>query len=763
MKIRGNSFAQEAIFPCRIYSIFSAVVFYCVYLNASFCQEIGSYRTVASGNFGNSAIWEVYDGLGWTSASTKPTLANDIYIEQPHLLTLTGNEEAKSVFLNSDAGATQKLNLNNYNLNIYGTLQAFDGATPGIPAGAHNSSDWIGSSLGSTITFKGISRTIILDAAWSGNAQNSNYSVIFDPGPGIELSIEEPFKALRFTIKSGAVVQKLTNTGICSSFSFNINNSYGLGTFGNFIIENGGTLVSNCNGNILFRSTSRSANLFDLQAGGELILEGTNPRIEAANFQLDGKVTFRAGSTQKTLLSSTFADAGAISSFHELEVQGIRNVLLPPSVTITGGMTQTGSGKFLMNNTHLSVVGTADQVISGFALDPQDMTVNKADGEVLLTQGLSVLRNLNMLDGILNFQDNTLTINSSNAGVLNYQGGSWENLSSFTYANSPTAFNAANGTFPFGDRYQGGIRKVQLLGTNAGGNLSINYIEYKGADFNPSFNDLDGTPILYRLFSYFNFSGLNFSSNPLEMRISADKLIVDDPEDLRLVCTGYAAPGNHIESTDAINLWAIRSLTFDDLTGKNFTVGSFRTLSILPVTWLTLSAYSKDNVKQISWSVASENENEKFEIYRSENPSKEWNKIGHVLSKGNSDSPVFYAYSDESLSNSTSTYYQIRLVDLSGQWSWSNIVRLESKHLVSNDQISISPNPHFSGKISISLPKSFNLENSQISIYTVQGNLMTSINTTSELTDKLEMLPPGLYIIHFSNPEMAIQSRWIKR
>ena len=106
-----------------------------------------------------------------------------------------------------------------------------------------------------------------------------------------------------------------------------------------------------------------------------------------------------------------------------------------------------------------------------------------------------------MQDGKLNFQINNLIINTSNAGTLNYQGSSWENLTSFTYENVPPTFDATTGTFPLGDRYHGGIRKVQLLGTNAGGNLTLNYTEYNGADFNPGFDDIGGIPILSDYFS----------------------------------------------------------------------------------------------------------------------------------------------------------------------------------------------------------------------------------------------------------------------
>ncbi|WP_158093897.1 T9SS type A sorting domain-containing protein [Algoriphagus ratkowskyi] len=732
-------------------------------------QEIGAYRTIASGNFGNIGIWQVYNGTLWTPASAKPSHVNDIYIDQGHLLTLTGNEEVKSVFINAETGANQKLNLNASNLNIYGTLQAFSGAAPGSATGSWNSQNWIGNSIISTLTFKGNSRIIIPKNAWSGFTTQSRYTVIFDPGAGKTLTIEEPFKAVRFIVRSGIVLQKLDTSVIpnfCSSLSFNTETTfYPAGPFGDFIIENGGIFISECNEKIIARSVtgSVSANLFNIQTGGELVLEGTTPRIEAANFQLEGKVTFRGGSSTKTLLTSSFADAGTINSFHHLEIQGTQNVSFPASISVTGDISKVGTGTFLTSTSHITFTGNQVQTVSGFSLTPRDLTVNKSGGKVNLAQNLTVLRNLTMLNGKLDFQNNQLTINSSNSGTYNYTGGSWENLSRFIYNNSPTNLTAINATFPFGDRYHGGIRKVQMLGTSAGGNLSINYTEYKGADFNPGFEDTGGIPILYRLFSYFQFSGLSTSLNPLELRISANNLIVDQPEDIRLVCTGYAAPGNHILSMDAINLWAIRDLTFDDLPGKNFTVGSFRTLSILPVTWLSVSAKKQGANNQITWTVAQEKDNEKFEVYHSTDPLVKWTKLGEVLGKGDTDTPVSYSFIDQSSSNLFISYYQIKQFDYSGKWAWSPVFRLERDLSNSNDQLSISPNPHTYGKISVVLTQKLHSEKTLVKVHTTQGLLISSFNFyEAQFSEKLELLKPGLYLITFSNEKYSHHIRWIK-
>lgn len=770
MNSMGKSIAFRALFRSRIYSIFLAVVMNCLYPYFSKSQEINAYRTINSGNFSNVNIWEVYDGSLWQPAISKPGASNDIYINQTHLLTLNTNEQAKSVFINSESGASQKLNLNNFQLEIYGSLQAFSGPAPGVPSGTWNSQNWIGNSINSRLVFKGSSRTIIPNNAWSGFTTNSRYSVVFDPGDGVELIVEEVFKALRFTIISGSVRQKL-NTSIipaaCATFSFNTETGvFGSGSFGNFIIESGGTLISECNSNIIARSVSGtiSAELFDLQTGGNLILEGNAPRIEAATYQLNGKVTFRVGSSSKSFLTGSFPDAGIVNSVHDLEIQGTQNLTLPSELFVSGDLIQSGSGQFLTSVSHLKFFGSEDQEVIGLSLSPQDLTLDKSGGTLKLNENLNVLRNLNLFEGQIDFQGKNLFLNVSSSGALNYQGGSLKNLISFNYLNAPSTFNALNGTFPFEDRYQGGVRKVQLLGNTAGGNLVINFTEYNGAEYNSGFNDSDGTPILYRLFSYFQFSGLEPSSNPIELRISADQLIVDQVDDLRIVGTGYAAPGSNLPGLDPVELWARRNLTISELSGVNFTIGSFRTLSVLPVEWLDVKAKYTLDSPQLTWSVARENDNEKFEIFRSEKPLDAWKKVGEVMSKGNSDEKISYSFQGENLPAVKDWYYQIKQVDLSGKWSWSKVVLLKSVLNRISEKVLIFPNPYISGPINLDFPDIFEENEVIVGISSSNGILIsTRLFEKNSFLDQLESLKSGLYLIRFTSPQESQTLRWIKR
>lgn len=755
-------------FPCRIYRLFLAVAEVCLILNSSFSQEINAYRTIASGDFPVIGIWEVWTGSSWTPATTKPGLANDIYIDQLHTLRLTANEQVKSIYINAQTGAGQKLNLNGFELEIFGSLSAFSGAAPGIPSGTWNSQNWIGNTITSKLIFRGSSRTIIASGAWSGFSTNSRYSVVFDPGQGVQLTIEEAFKALSFTIRSGVVIQKLDNSvipGDCPTFSFNTETTvFGTGPYGEFIIEPGATLISDCNSDILFRSGTLSALNFDLQTDGNLILEGSAPRIEAANFQLNGRIIFRGGSSPKTYLSSSFADAAAPVSVRDVELQGNQNLRLPEQLFLLGDLQKSGTGNFLGNTSSLSLIGSNNQEIVGFPLVIRDLTVNKSNGLFYPSADLTVQRNLTLSQGRMDLEGNDLRINTGGGGALSYSNGSWRNVRLFTYFSIPSTLSGPNSTFPYEDTQNGGLRKIQLLGNSSGGNLSLSFAEFQGAEYNSNFDDSDGTKILYRLFSYFQFSGLLPSTNPLELRISADQLIVDDVDDLRVVGTGYASPGIHLPGLDPVELWARRSLTFAELPGTNFTVGSFRTLTILPLRWLEMSADPGEKGNRLTWKVAQEKNNMVFEIHRSKTPLSRWEKVGLLGSLGDSYSVREYGFEDESASRFTNYYYRIRQIDWNGRYSWSPVFKVIPSKDFHTERMTVYPNPYESGRIKLHLPGYQYETDLELTLRDAQGKLIAKIKYDEyKLSQIAEHLASGIYLIQVVYDRKVYTGRLIRK
>jgi hypothetical protein len=577
-------------FHQRIYRIFLAVAPLLSFLEPAYGQENGAYKTMKSGDFSQTNLWAVWNGTSWQPATQIPGKDQDIYIDQNHSLRLLGNEAVKSVFIHAGAGAGQKLNLNGYNLDVYESLAAFTGTAPGAPSAASSSQNWIGNSPSSTLTFKGTSRVIVEKSSWSADSFQSRFAVIFDPGPGEVLTLMAPMKALSFRVRSGTLDQKInrTTSPVCFTLSFNTENRvFGAGPFGDFTVESGATFRSECNANLINRTTSgRVASLlFALQREGHLVLQGTRPTIEAAQFRLDGTVTFEGAQGPITFLTSVYPNSSPPRELRHLVLHGAQQLQLPEVLALRGDLLQHGTGTFRGTATHLSLIGEDDQLLRGSPLNLGSLTVDKSSGTLNFEHDLVIARQFTLAQGVLDFHGNALRLNTSGLGGYRYSKGSWRNLGLLSYLGLPNVLDEDNATFPFEDLENGGLRSLQLLGTSSGGTLDLQFVERTGANHDANFLDRDGTPILYQLHSYFRFTLSPASGNQdIELRISAAGLLVEQTEDLRVVGTGDSAPGTHLPGLELAQIrWGRRKIAFEELQQGNFTLGSFREGTVLPL------------------------------------------------------------------------------------------------------------------------------------------------------------------------------------
>ena len=117
-------------------------------------QNIGDYRTVASGAWTSTSVWESYDGVSWIAASSVPSnLSGVINIRSPHVISLPGGTLDQVVV---DSGATVNQagwvvleNGTGVDLQINGTWNMASGYLYG-PGVAHVDGifNWDGGNLG---------------------------------------------------------------------------------------------------------------------------------------------------------------------------------------------------------------------------------------------------------------------------------------------------------------------------------------------------------------------------------------------------------------------------------------------------------------------------------------------------------------------------------------------------------------------------------------------------------------------------------------
>lgn len=148
----------------------------------------------------------------------------------------------------------------------------------------------------------------------------------------------------------------------------------------------------------------------------------------------------------------------------------------------------------------------------------------------------------------------------------------------------------------------------------------------------------------------------------------------------------------------------------------------------LPITLLSARVNMNFDRAIISWSTATEINNERFEISRSLD-MQNWSFMGTVYGNGNSESVINYSFTDTKIPFGQ-VYYQIRQIDFNGE---QTIIATLSLNVEIETQFSIYPNPMQQGD--------------QINILGLSDtNQVTIYNTKMQVVNQ-NSLEKGLYFV----------------
>lgn len=163
----------------------------------------------------------------------------------------------------------------------------------------------------------------------------------------------------------------------------------------------------------------------------------------------------------------------------------------------------------------------------------------------------------------------------------------------------------------------------------------------------------------------------------------------------------------------------------------------------LPVKMVDFTAEQIKSKVRLTWSTASEQNNDFFTVERSENGSS-WIPIKNINGAGNSSSMLNYVAYDESPVNGTA-YYRIKQTDLDGKATYSET---RSAKFTGASSISIFPVPNTGNTINFR-----GISDPATTVMAVlDGAGVTVFRTTlSGNTVKLPSLSAGLYVISLNN------------
>lgn len=323
----------------------------------SFGQVAGDFRSATSSDWNTSTTWERYNGTTWEASGVGannpgniPSATNSVFIQAGHAVSLSNNSSCYDLNLNSTA-SQNRLALGVYTLNVNGKLRAYTAAVGTVPGAAStppSTNSWITSTTGK-LSIVGNSRNLTNANEWgatNGGTSNPNgFDFELNLNAGQTVFANTSIKARKFVIASGTITVSGANR---------LAPDQGVVAGSDFVINNGGTVISDATGTggsaVIGRTTGGAGDVLTVQAGGFLILKGTNPRVAMTTINFNGTVQYDSTVSQ-TILQSTNSGANPVS-YTNLVLGGSGVKTLPATngtTSVSGSLLISGAASFATN------------------------------------------------------------------------------------------------------------------------------------------------------------------------------------------------------------------------------------------------------------------------------------------------------------------------------------------------------------------------------------------------------------------------------
>lgn len=195
---------------------------------------------------------------------------------------------------------------------------------------------------------------------------------------------------------------------------------------------------------------------------------------------------------------------------------------------------------------------------------------------------------------------------------------------------------------------------------------------------------------------------------------------------------------------------------FYDISDVNFTL-----TAVLPIALAEFTAKPVKASIQLDWTTESEWDNQGFSVEKSAENQLNFTPIGWVAGQGTSTTKHQYTLTDSEVKPGISYYYRLRQVDISGRNNYSQIIvgQLDGN----GNSLTVYPNPT-SDRLQIALPNSYNQEDWDLKIWTLEGKLMRSISKFQLATElSVSDLPSGTYSLEISHGSLSYKTVFIRK
>ena len=520
----------------------------------------------------------------------------------------------------------------------------------------------------------------------------------------------------------------------------------------NITIDNGGT----------FEPTS--GNELSLYLGGDVVNNGTFKTSEKMSLTLTSENAQSipdVSSGDFVLNNLTFTADGHTFAADEIKLYGDYNA------------TENGLG-----DKPISFVGLAQQKITNTTAI-SNLTMNNSGEGVVITSGhtLTITDEATFTDGAL--QGNVIfTADATVAGDLTYN----------SYVQGSVTKKASDAAFTFPNGSNGMLGTVSV----AAGKLTADATVTFGHD--PEGFSTDVMPSWWNQNNMCEGDGDNEKFDHVSNMLNWNVSTAADIQDVTFSAISSEVDQFNEEPTNERNAGAIKVAVYDrcwknaggtasvtdrdshhEITitgvdvaatrraGGQITFGSTEKPTILPIELLSFNARCEGSAVAVSWSTASESDNDYFVLERSAD-AKNFSEIARISGAGNSIETLYYSFNDKSANNGDN-YYRLVQVDYDGTRTVSEIVvaTCYGNEISSNPNVEVYPNP-FAEEFTVML-ENFN-GNAEFEIFDMLGRLVYSRNVSAKGVCELNVdfdFAPATYNLRITSGDVVINKQIVKQ
>ncbi len=553
-----------------------------------------------------------------------------------------------------------------------------------------------------------------------------------------------------------------TFSGNSNPYNVHISGAVNFGA-GTVTIQNGGTLRINSGGSVLNNAAfyATNSNLqYNVNGNFNRGLEwsAASGRGFPHHVQLSNNTVLNAAGAAAVNAAVTFATAGdlTVDAGSTLSMNfGGNNMTTPLNVagniTFAGNLTASGAAggdillqgnwinngaaaiNFTPNNRIVTFNGSSLQSITGTntSINPfASLTINNPAGVALTSLNAEVQNILNLQNGLFDLNNNQITLGTpGNNGTLT--GGS---ATAYLISGSATAkfvryttTNATTYAFPVGDASNYTPISVQFFSSPMAANtqVSVNVIAAAHPNLGTSTNyltrywsvepsNLPNALTDYGVtYQYANGDVVGVEANLKPYKHSPVGWIAALGSGATFeMGTGSVNPGTNTVTWTGLN-------NFSDFTGNG-------NGTPLPISLLNFNAQVVLDHVDLTWSTATETNNDFFTIERSEN-GIDFKELAQLPGAGNSNQLLNYKLIDEQPYDGVS-YYRLKQTDYDGKYSYSEIRTVDISATTVQNNLSVYPNPSNLNGVYIAIPAGFEDEKITVQLIDMYGKLIYTAN-----------------------------------